>query len=260
LLEKFGEITKQHAITIYGEQYGGSCQKMGATYGPNAKFIAFDVAFGDNWLDVPNAEQICQRVGLEFVYYKKIPTTLEAIDAERDADSEQAIRNGMGLGKKREGVVLRPLIEVGKNSGKRIIVKHKREEFRETLSVRQVVDPTKALAQRKGQEVADEYVVPERLSHVLDKLPECTGIEHTGTVIKAMLEDVKREAGDEIEWSKDAEKAITVKTAQMYKSLVKARLEEHRETPVSHVAYREEIPRYEDGSPLRSWLKDDYIG
>lgn len=55
----------------------------------------------------------------------------------------QAIRNGMGS-HIREGVILRPLIEVRKNNDERIIVKHKRDEFRETKEHRHVeTDPDK---------------------------------------------------------------------------------------------------------------------
>ena len=95
------------AVVVYGEAYGGKQQGMSHTYGPNLKFCVFDVRVGDVWLAVPQAEDVAKRLGLEFVHYVRIPTDLARIDAERDADSVQAVRNGMGPGHKREGVVLR---------------------------------------------------------------------------------------------------------------------------------------------------------
>ena len=69
------------------------------------------------------------KIGLEFVSYIKIQTTLEAIDAEMLRPSVQAVRNGCGEDKKREGVVLRPLVEMTDSRGDRVIAKHKNPEF-----------------------------------------------------------------------------------------------------------------------------------
>ena len=54
-------------VTIYGEAYGGKCQGMSHTYGPNLKFIAFDVCVDENnWLNVPEAE-VCRELGIQIV-------------------------------------------------------------------------------------------------------------------------------------------------------------------------------------------------
>ena len=83
------------SVTVYGEAYGGKCQGMAHRYGKELRFVAFDVKIGDCWLDVPNAERVVKRAGLEFVHYVRIPTDIAALDAERDATSEQARRNGI---------------------------------------------------------------------------------------------------------------------------------------------------------------------
>ncbi|MDE2095662.1 MAG: hypothetical protein KGL39_00265 [Patescibacteria group bacterium] len=44
LMEHVGE--GQSAI-LYGEAYGGKCMKMSDTYGPNLRFIVFEVKIGD---------------------------------------------------------------------------------------------------------------------------------------------------------------------------------------------------------------------
>ena len=67
---------------------------------------------------------------------------------------------------------------------------------------------------------AEEWVVPMRLEHVLQKLPEATGMEHTTLVIKAMIEDVYREGKGEIVQNKQVESAIARQTALLWKKKV----------------------------------------
>ncbi len=206
-------------VKVYGEAYGGSCQRMSAIYGKQLKFVVFEVMIGDTWLAVPDAEDVAQKLGLEFVHYVRIQATLEAIGAERDADSVQAIRNGCGPGHRREGVVLRPLVELMRSNGERLIAKHKGDEFRETATPREV-DPAKQVVLEAAEKIAFEWVTDMRLVHVLDKLPEATGMEHTSLVIRAMTEDVLREAAGEIVDSKEARKAIGQRAAKLYKEHV----------------------------------------
>jgi hypothetical protein len=223
LLEKFRELGHIN-ITIYGEGFGGKIQGMSDTYGKELCFIAFDVKIGDNWLNVPNAHDVCTKLGLEFVPYKRIPTDLPSIDAERDADSEVAIRRGTGPGHIREGVILRPIEELSRNSGKRIIAKHKRKEFSEVRTPREV-DPTKALLIKEANEVADEYVTEMRLNHVLQKMPEDTSVEQMGDIIKAMLEDIYREAEGEVVFTQAVDRAISKATARLFKECLQRKLE-----------------------------------
>lgn len=147
-----------HTVVVYGEAYGGKQQGMSATYGKDLKFVAFDVRVGERWLSVPDAHSVCDVLGFDFVHYNRVSTNIAKLDAERDHHSIQAVRNGVTLvegdpssekGYKivnpqiREGVVLRPLIEMTLNNGARIIAKHKRDEFRETATPRVIDDPAK---------------------------------------------------------------------------------------------------------------------
>jgi hypothetical protein len=207
-------------VKICGEGYGGRQQSMSATYGKELRFVVFDVQVGDVWLAVPQAEDVATKLGLEFVYYTKVSTDLESLDKERDADSVQAVRNGMGSGKMREGVVLRPIVEMTKNNGQRIIAKHKRSKFGERASKPKVIDPSKVEVLKNANAIADEYVTAMRLEHVLDKNPDITGIEHTGKLIKVMVEDVQRESETEVVWSKEAASAVGKKVAQMWKAKI----------------------------------------
>lgn len=221
LLQKMKSLGSPDII-IYGEAYGGSQQGMSATYGKELKFVAFDVKINDIWLSVPDAEQVCKDLGLEFVHYWKSSTNLDELNTYRDMDSPQAIRNGVGEGKKMEGVVLRPLVELTKNNGSRIIVKHKRDEFKETKTPREV-SPEALKILEDANHVADEWVTLMRLNHVLDKLPG-HDITQMQTIIKAMIEDVCREGEGEFVDSPEVRKAIGKKAASMYKEFLQASL------------------------------------
>lgn len=212
-------------VTVYGEAYGGKLQRMSNTYGPNLKFVVFDVQVGESWLPVPHAEKVANNLGLEFVHYEKVPTTLEELDRVRDQESIQAIRNGVGPGKMREGVVLRPLIELKKNNGDRIIAKHKGKNFQETATARPIDDPAKLKILEDAQAIADEWCVSHRLEHILGKMQE-PKIEQMRDIILAMQEDIKIEAAGEIVWSEDVCKAIGKKTAQLAKIYFKNQLKD----------------------------------
>ena len=211
-------------IVVNGEAYGGKCQGMSATYGNYLKFIVFDVRFSGRWLPVPRAAEVAKFLGQEFVHYDKITTKLEDIDRKRDADSVQAVRNGMGEGKKREGIVLRPLEELVDDRGNRIIAKHKRAEFMETRTPREV-NPDKQLILKEANAVAEEWVTPMRMRHVINVVKimrhmidqQPLDMTDTGRMISAMTEDVYREAKDEIIESQAAKKAIGKRTARLFK-------------------------------------------
>jgi len=203
-------------VTIYGEAYGGSQQGMRLVYGADLRFIAFDVQVGTYWLSVKDAEQVCQGLGIEFVPYEEIATDLVEIDRVRDQPSEVAVRRGTGADKPREGVVLRPLVEVTKNNGSRIIAKHKADTFAERATPPKVVDAAKLEVLAAAEAIAQEWVSPMRLNHVLDKLG-VTDISAMPKIIQAMVEDVFREAKGEIVESKDARTAIGKRTARLFK-------------------------------------------
>lgn len=211
-------------VTVYGEAYGGKQQGMSATYGKSLAFIVFDVQVGETWLAVPNAVDVAERLGLEFVPHIEGPADIGFLDQERDADSEVAIRRGIGPGKKREGIVIRPLVEFTDNRGNRVIAKHKRDEFRETATPRTVVDPARQKVLDDADAIAQEWVTDMRLRHVLDKLGAGVGMERTRDVITAMVEDVEREAAGEIVMSAEARKAISSRAAAMFKATFQAAL------------------------------------
>ena len=219
----FAENCEEHAVedlTVYGEAYGGKMQGMKATYGADLKFIAFEVLTGKTyWMDVVQAEKVATKLGFEFVQYARIETTEEAINAAMMADSVQAVRNGMGPGLMREGVVLRPIIEFVHQDGGRVICKHKRPEFAERENTPKLQDPEKLKVLEEAKAIADEWVTPMRLRHVLDAFDN-PKMEDAQKMIKAMVEDVEREAEGEIINSKPARVAIGKKTMKIFKQML----------------------------------------
>lgn len=227
---KSAEYPEDTVIRIHGEAYGGKQQGMSKTYGPKLHFIAFDVRIGDSWLSVPKGEEFCFKFGVEFVPYEKVPTTEEALNRERDRDSIVAMRRGMGSGHIREGVVLRPPVEVTLNGGGRMMCKHKRDEFREHKSPRQI-DPDKQKVLEEAEAVADEWCVPMRLDHVLGKMT-VNGIEpdmsKMADIIKNMIDDIYIEAEGEIVESREVQKAIGTKTVNLFKQRLRNKAFENK--------------------------------
>jgi RNA ligase len=209
-------------VTVFGEAYGASVLKQKWRYGDVLRFVAFDVLIGDMWLTVSDAKDVAATLGLDFVHYVRIPTEMDAIDRERDAPSEQARRIGIVGDKPREGVVLRPPLEVTLNNGSRVMAKHKRDDERETASTRPVADPARLKVLADAQAIADEWVTPTRLSHVMDKLG-AVGMDRIRDVITAMTEDILREGAGEFVDSREARSAIGRKTAELSRNLLEAK-------------------------------------
>jgi hypothetical protein len=213
-------------FTIYGEAYGGKMQGMSKTYGSELRFVAFEVKIGDSWLNVPKAQEFVVSLGLDFVFYKLINTTIEEIDVERDAPSEQAKRLGVGDNCLREGIVLRPLEEVVFNNGDRAIAKHKADAFKETNTPRKVVDPATLEVLTKAKDIATEWVTRERLNHILTGNNLELKIENIGKVIPLMQNDIAREAKGEVVLSDEAVKEISRATALLIKQESKYQIKE----------------------------------
>jgi len=220
LSSKFVEFAHPDSVTtVFGEAYGGKQQGMRKTYGDELKFVVFDIRIGDCWLDLSSAVQLTCQLGLEFVAHEKVTTDLKILDFQRDLPSTQATRNGVEGEHIREGVVLRPLFEVCRNNGARVIAKHKRAEFRERVTIPEV-DPAKREILEKADLIAEEWVTPMRLEHVLDKLGNPDTHERIPEVIKAMITDVCREADEFIVDSKAARKAIGRRACALYKTKI----------------------------------------
>lgn len=218
LVSKFSELFIDSNAVVYGEAYGGKQQGMSNTYGKELKFVGFDVSVNDLWLEVPKAENVCNALNIEFVDYVKVPTDLEALNAERDKPSTQAKRNGIEEDKIREGIVLRPLVEFIMKNGSRVIAKHKRDEFKETKTPREV-SPEQFKILEDAKAIANEWVTENRLHNIFSHLSEDEkDMSNMPNILKIMLEDIHREGNKEIAFTKQVDKEICKSTAQMVKN------------------------------------------
>lgn len=225
---KSKEFEDDTLVRIHGEAYGGKQQGMSKTYGTKLCFIAFDVVIGGKWLDIPKAEEFVLSAGLEFVPYELVPSTVEALDKERDRDSIVAIRRGMGEGHIREGVVLRPPFEVSTNDGARLCAKHKRDEFREHKSPRLLdISPDKLKILEDAKAIAEEWCVNNRLLHVIQHLTvngEEPQIKDIPKVLDEMMKDIREEAKGEFIETREAVKEIGKRTVELFKQYLRNKL------------------------------------
>ena len=216
LLEDFRAMN-QEEVVVFGEAYGGKCQGMSGTYGKDLKFIAFDVKIGEHWLNVPSAEKVARKLGFDFVPWEEGPATVEWLNEQRDIPDRIATKLGLD-DKPAEGIVIRPLLELKLPGGDRIIAKHKRDDFSERASKSdtRMREPSDLQILVNAQEIADEWVTPMRLEHILQKFPEDVDTKSIPEIIRAMKEDVLRESQGEIVVTEAALKAISKSTAMLF--------------------------------------------
>ena len=105
----------------------------------------------------------------------------------------------------------------------RVIVKHKGAAFSETKTPRPVADPAKLAVLTTASAIADEWVTPMRLEHVLQRVP-ADDMSAAPKVIAAMVEDVYREGKGEVVESREATTAIGRKTAELLKKYLMNRV------------------------------------
>ncbi len=225
LKEKFQALNIDKFV-IYGEAYGGKQQGMRKTYGDDLKFIVFEVKIGDCWLDMYSADKFASALRFEFVWYTRTNTDIETLDIYRNQSSVQARRNSPVLFSvaKSEGIVIRPIIEVTKNNGQRIIAKHKRADFSETKTPMEVNKADLEVLSRI-KDICIEWVTENRLSNILSHIEGELEIEMIPRLINLMVEDVLREGEREIVKSKQLVKAISRETALMVKRRLQSNIQ-----------------------------------
>jgi hypothetical protein len=112
LLDSFRKSGYTH-VRVHGEAYGGKQQGMKSTYGDTLKFVCFDVRVDFNYfLDLVDAINFVKTLGLDFVPYVIGNCDPEWLQTQAELPSIQAIRNNMGPCRSREGIVVKPLVEL----------------------------------------------------------------------------------------------------------------------------------------------------
>lgn len=235
LLDRFARLGYRREVRVFGEVYGGRVMGMRETYGDAVRFIAFDVRVGDTFLSVPEAALVSADLGIEFVPFVEVSTDLAELDAARDAPSVVAERRGRGSDREREGVILRPLVEVltaDTDARHRICAKHKRASFSECATPQKVVNQEQLAVLTRADEIARQWVTPMRLTHVVDGLPgpAVTDMFAARRVIAAMVEDVYREGAGEVVASPEATQAIGRRTSELLQQWLRDRDRADEET------------------------------
>ena len=110
-------------VCLYGEGYGTKIQKVGALYSPTQDFVLFDVRVGDLWLSRENVADVGEKIGADVVPSIGRGSLKEAVALVRDGFSS---RWGDFAA---EGIVARPVVELRRRTGERVITKIKHRDF-----------------------------------------------------------------------------------------------------------------------------------
>lgn len=78
--ELFEQTFQDTEVTLYGEGFGGKIQKMGQFYGPEQRFILFDVKIGHFWMLREHVVGIAASMGIPVVPAPLEGTLQDAID------------------------------------------------------------------------------------------------------------------------------------------------------------------------------------
>lgn len=130
-----------------------------------------------------------------------------------------------------EGIIIRPLYERFRPAdASRCIWKHKQDRVREMKTPRSL-DPDKNKVLEDARAIAEEFVVEERLRHVMDSLATSYGktmedlkIEDTPALIAEMVNDVNAECVGEFVRTKETDRAISKRAAVLFHAHLKSRI------------------------------------
>ena len=126
--ELFEQTYGDKNVILYGEGYGAKIQN-GGNYRSDVSFILFDVLIGDNWQEREWVEKTAKMFGIDVVPVVFVGSLEEGIDYVME-HHPSTIGTAM-----MEGIVGRPMVEMRNRLGKRIIVKIKREDFKEFAKI-----------------------------------------------------------------------------------------------------------------------------
>ena len=109
---------------LYGEGYGARIQKRGADYIPDGvDFVLFDVLIGDYWLRRNDLEDVADKLQIKVVPVVGIGSLYDAIEMAREGFTSKW---GPFTA---EGLVVKPLVQLLRRDGSRIIGKIKHRDF-----------------------------------------------------------------------------------------------------------------------------------
>lgn len=107
---------------LYGEGYGAGVQK-GGIYRPDPSFVLFDIKIENWWLLRENIEGIASQMGIDIVPIISRGTLNDAI--KEIYNGVQSVWGDFHA----EGLVLKPLVELQRRNGDRLITKIKHKDL-----------------------------------------------------------------------------------------------------------------------------------
>lgn len=208
--------TLQPGVTIYGEWAGKGVQK-GIDYGDKAFYLfGWSGPFGLGSLDGVRTWATLNGVRMVPVLAMGTQLDLDSLRSLRTKKSELAEQD-------HEGIVISADPPIVDAYGHVVIAKFKAPAFEERAHAKKELPTPADLA--TVQAFVDEYATDTRLDHVLQQVSETIHADpdramdaardlealdprHTGLVLKAMYEDVVREAGSDYEALSDNDKKV----------------------------------------------------
>lgn len=213
LFERVVSVFGTKKVKLHGEFYGGKIQKMSHVYGDYG-FVMFDVNVDGMWLSFDKVVDVGSKLGIDVVFGKVIPVTVDFIERATNEPSVLAEKRGMGV-HVREGIVIRPIEEFRRNNGERVIAKHKTEKYKERRDEPKLDDPARRERERNAEKIAFDWVTERRLEHVIQKIENATKRD-TKRVIDGMLADIEKESDGEIVWTDEARRLVGTNTAKLF--------------------------------------------
>lgn len=114
-------VAGDEPITLYGEGYGAGIQKAGVGYGPDKRFILFDVRRNKRWLARSEVEEIAGYLQIPIVDEVLVGSIAAAIDYIQHEPISIVAKGAITM----EGIVGVPLVPLTNQWGERVIVKVK---------------------------------------------------------------------------------------------------------------------------------------
>lgn len=112
--------------TIYGEAIGPKIQKVGKLYGPETRFLVFDIKVNGTYLD--HDSDFYRRI-VEALCLEEVPRLADMTIDEAKSFVKSKPRSHICVNAPMEGVVLQPKARLYEADGRRVIVKIKVKDY-----------------------------------------------------------------------------------------------------------------------------------
>lgn len=119
------QLFNEKEVIIYGELYGGKIQ--GGKYNKELQFKVFDILVGDVYLEYINIKDIANTLGYDYVPLVFINTIEYALKYIMETDKSTFANETL------EGLIGKPLGDLRDRLGKRIIVKIKKRDIKNSF-------------------------------------------------------------------------------------------------------------------------------